>query len=347
MKQKLRSLMSRQKWVAIAMATIVLAGVLSVVSPVFLTLSNFQAILVQSSVTAIMAIGMTFIILTAGIDISVGAILFVTSALFAQLYMDTESYFLAFSVTIVCATLLGALNGLLVVKFRISPLITTLATYSIYRGAAIHLTGAQNIPVPREMGFLGNGRLFGIPVPILILAALLVIGVYILSRTRLGVYARAIGNSERSANETNLPVDRSLIVIYGFSGLVTGIAALILIARVGGLQSGIGIGIEFTVIAAVILGGTKLSGGSGTVVGSVIGAVFLVLIDNGLNLMNASPYIYDIVRGSVLLAAVAIDRYSAVRQQASLEAQRAERIGLESEPNTAEFVPHPEHVTAK
>ncbi len=321
-----KGLISRQKWVAIALATIVLGGVLSVVSPVFLTLSNFQAILVQSSVTAIMAIGMTFIILTAGIDISVGAILFVTSALFAQLMISTESYLLAFGVTIICATSLGALNGFLVVRFSVSPLITTLATYSIYRGAAIHLTGAQNIPVPREMGFLGNGRILGIPVPILVLIAVAILGIYLLNRTRLGVYARAIGNSERSAKETNLPVGSTTVAIYAFSGFVTGIAGLILLARVGGLQSGIGIGIEFTVIAAVILGGTKLTGGSGTVVGSVIGAVFLVLIDNGLNLMNASPYIYDIVRGSVLLAAVAIDRYSAVRQRAALDAQRASRI---------------------
>lgn len=326
----LQALMSRQKWVAIALATIVLAGILSVASPVFLTLSNFQAILVQSSVTAIMAVGMTFIILTAGIDISVGAILFVTSALFAQLMLDTESYLIAFVVTIVCATSLGALNGFLVVRFKVSPLITTLATYSIYRGAAIHLTGAQNIPVPREMGFLGNGRILGVPVPILILIVVVIVGIYVLNRTRLGVYTRAIGNSERSARETNLPVGRVLIAVYAFAGFVTGIAGLILLARVGGLQSGIGIGIEFTVIAAVILGGTKLTGGSGTVVGSVIGAVFLVLIDNGLNLMNASPFIYDVVRGSVLLAAVAIDRYSAVRQSRALEAQRAARIAAEA-----------------
>ncbi|WP_050524973.1 ABC transporter permease [Pseudorhodobacter wandonensis] len=324
--KRLQTIVSRQKWVAIAVATIVLAGVLSVVSPVFLTLSNFQAILVQSSVTAIMAVGMTFIILTAGIDISVGAILFVTSALFAQLMLVTGNYALAFSVTLISATVLGLLNGLLVVRFAVSPLITTLATYSIYRGAAIHLTGAQNIPVPREMGFLGNGRLWGIPVPILVLIVIVIIGVYILNHTRLGVYARAIGNSDRSARETSLPVARITVLVYALSGFMAGVAGLILLARVGGLQSGIGIGIEFTVIAAVILGGTKLTGGSGTIVGSVIGAVFLVLIDNGLNLLNASPYIYDMVRGAVLMAAVAIDRYSAFRQSVVLEARREARI---------------------
>ncbi|MEV8467530.1 ABC transporter permease [Fluviibacterium sp. DFM31] len=326
MTDTLRTLFHRQKWMAIAVATLLLAGLLTTVSPVFLTLSNVQSILVQASVTAIMAIGMTFIILTAGIDISVGAILFFTSALFAQLMIDTESYVLAFTAAMICATGLGALNGLLVVKFRISPLITTLATYSIYRGAAIHLTGAQNIPVPREMGFLGNGKLMGVPVPILILGAIFVLGVYALTSTRFGVFTRAIGNSARSARESTLPVSKVTVAVYALSGFVTGIAALILLARVGGLQSGIGIGIEFTVIAAVILGGTKLTGGSGTVTGSVIGAVFLVLIDNGLNLMNASPYIYDIVRGSVLLAAVAVDRLSAIRQRKSVEAARAARI---------------------
>ncbi len=323
---QLKTLLSRQKWLAAAIATIVLAALLSVMSPVFLTFSNFQSVLVQASVTAIMAIGMTYIILSGGIDISMGAILFFTSALFAQLMLDTSSYPLAFAAAISCATLLGALNGALVIWFRMSPLITTLATYSIYRGMAIHLTGAQNIPVPREMGFLGNGRILNIPVPIILLLIIFVIGIYLLNKTRFGVFVRALGNSQRSAEETNLPIGKVTITAYAIGGFVTGIAALVLLARVGGLQSGIGIGIEFTVIAAVILGGTKLTGGSGTIVGSVIGAVFLVLIDNGLNLMNASPYIYDIVRGGVLLAAVVVDRLSAYRAEQSLRSQRSARL---------------------
>ena len=296
------------------------------VSPAFLTLSNFQSILIQASVTAIMAIGISFTILSGGIYISMGAILFFTSALFAQLMADTGSYLLCFSAAMICATGLGALNGVLINTFKISPLITTLAAYSIYRGMAIHLTGAQNIPVPREMGFLGTGKLLGVPVPILLLLVIFAAGVYALTQTRFGVYVRAIGNSARSARESSLPVKRVTVAVYALGGFVTGIAALVLLARVGGLQSGIGIGIEFTVIAAVILGGTKLTGGSGSVVGSVIGAVFLVLIDNGLNLMNASPYLYDIVRGGVLMAAVIIDRISAWRQQQSLRNERAARL---------------------
>ncbi|RKF17942.1 ABC transporter permease [Alginatibacterium sediminis] len=317
---------SSKKWLAIALATLALGIALSLVSTAFLTFSNIQSVLVQASVTAIMAVGMTFIILTGGIDISMGAILFFTSSLFAKIMVETGSYSMAFTAAIGCACLLGAVNGLLVVRFKIIPLITTLATYTMYRGMAIHLTGAQNIPVPREMGFLGNGKLMGIPVPILLLAIVFVLGLYLLNKTRFGLYVKAIGNSEQSARETNLPVNWVTILVYVIGGLTTGIAALILLARVGGLQSGIGIGIEFTVIAAVVLGGTKLSGGSGTIVGSVIGAVFLVLIDNGLNLLNASPYIYDIVKGVVLLAAVIIDKVSFERQAKHLLEQKALRI---------------------
>ncbi len=216
------------------------------------------------------------------------------------------------------------------IRVRISPLITTLATYSIYRGMAIHMTGAQNIPVPREMGFLGNGRIFGMPVPTILLFIVFVAGVYVLNHTHLGVYARAMESSVRSARESNLSSGSVTMLAYAIGGIVTGVAALILLARVGGLQSGIGIRIEFTVIATIILGGTKLTGGSGTVVGSVFGAFFLVLIDNGLNLLNASPYIYDIVQGLALLAALVVDRVSARRQHQVLLAMRASRLENET-----------------
>jgi len=322
----IKNFLSRKRWVSIVVATLCLGVVLSILSPVFLKLSNMQAVLVQASVTGIMAVGMAFIILTGGIDISMGAILFFTSSLFAQVMTSTGSYALSFSAAILSACLLGGLNGYLVVTFKITPLITTLATYTMYRGMAIHLTGAKNIPVPREMGFLGNGKILGIPVPIILLIIIFVIGVFLLSKTRFGIYVRAIGNSAQSATESNLPVNPATIAVYLIGGVTAGISGLILLARVGGLQSGIGIGIEFTVIAAVVLGGTKLSGGSGTIIGSVIGAIFLVLINNGLNLVNASPYIYDIVRGTVLLVAVIIDRVSVTRQAKLVLEQKAMRI---------------------
>ncbi|SHH70738.1 ABC transporter permease [Clostridium grantii] len=324
--EKFKEFLSKKRWISIAFATIFIGFILSFLSPAFLKVTNMQSILVQSSITGIMAIGMTFIILSGGIDISIGAILFFTSSLFAKLMQTNNSIPLVFAIAILFALVLGAINGVLIVKFKIAPLITTLATYTIYRGMAIHLTSAQNIPVPREVGFLGNGRVMGVPVPIILLLIIFIIGTYLFTKTKLGVYAMAIGNSENSAKESNIPVYFVTIVVYIIGGFTAGIGSLILIARVGGLQSGMGIGIEFTVIAAVVLGGTKLSGGSGTIIGSVIGAVFLVLIDNGLNLINASPYIYDVVKGGVLLAAVMIEKISIGRQSKLLLEQKANRI---------------------
>ncbi len=317
-------------WTAIALATVVLAAVLSVMSPVFLTFSNLQSVLIQSSVTGIMAVGMTFIIISGGIDISAGAILFLTAAVFSKLMFDGSSYLVAFLAAMSGALMLGLANGLLVTTLRISPLITTLATYSIYRGTAIHLTGAANIPVGREFGFLGNGKVFDVPVPILILLVVAGIGIFVMTRTRFGIYLRAVGNSERSARETALPVAKVTLAAYAIGGTLAGLGALILLARVGGLQGGLGEGVEFTVIAAVVLGGTRLSGGQGTITGSVFGAVFLVLIDNGLNLMSASPFIYDSVRGAVLIAAVIVDRVSGVRRAKSLLAGRQARLKARS-----------------
>ena len=303
------------KWVAIASAVILLGILISIMSPVFLSFNNLRGVLVQSSVTCIMAIGLSFVILTGGIDISIGGILFLSATIFAVILQATGSYLLALISAIILSVLAGTLNGYLVYKFKMAPMITTLATYNIYRGLAIHISKAQNIPVPRELTFLGNGDILGIPIPLLILVVCAIIGIFIFGNTRLGTYVRAIGNSQQAATESCLPVKTSLISAYLIAGITCGIAGVILLSRVGGLQSGLGIGMDFTVIAAVVLGGTKLSGGSGTIAGSILGAIFLVLIDNGLNLMHASPYIYDAVRGAVLLVAVSIDRYSYVRQQ--------------------------------
>ncbi|MDG4674936.1 ABC transporter permease [Shinella sp. 838] len=318
--------MAGKGWAPISIATLILCATLAVVSPAFLTVSNLQSVLIQSSVTGIMAVGMTFVIVAGGIDISIGAILFLTAALFAKLLFDHGSFLLAISIAGVSCASLGLINGLLVTSFRCPPLITTLATYSIYRGIAIHMTEAANIPVGREYGFIGNGKIFGLPVPILFLIAIAAIGTYVMTRTRFGIHVRAIGNSRRSAEETALPIIRVTIVTYVIAGVLAGLGAIMLIARVGGLQGNLGIGIEFTVIAATVLGGTKLAGGTGTILGSVIGAVFLVIIDNGLNLANASPFVYDLVRGCILLAAVVTDRASQIRQGRVRTAARQARV---------------------
>lgn len=324
--EKIKKYLSQMPWLAVVLATIILCIVFSSLSPAFLQFSNFQAVLVQSSITGIMAVGMSFVIMTSGIDISVGAILLLTATVFAYVFQGTQSFAIALASAIATAIVTGAVNGYLVYRFKMAPMITTLATFNVFRGIAIHISKAQNVPIPREYCFLGNGKIADIPIPLIIFLCVFVVGYYLLAKTRFGTYVKAIGNSIESAKETNLPVKRTLIGAYLLAGLTAGISGILLLSRTSGLQNGMGIGLDFTVIAAVVLGGTKLSGGSGTIIGSVIGAIFLMLIDNGLNLIQASPYIYDAVRGLVLLAAVIVDRVSVSKQEKTLLEQKAERI---------------------
>lgn len=324
--QRIVDLIKQKRWISVLLGTIALGIIFSGLSPAFFKLSNLQNILVQSSVTGIMAIGMTFIIMSSGIDISVGAILFFSSAVLAKSISITGNPLISISAAIVTAILLGLTNGILVMSFNINPLVSTLATYTIYRGMSIHLTKAQSILTPDSVRFFGNGDLWGIPIPIILLVLVFMIAAYVLTHTRYGTYVLAIGNSERSAIESAIPVIPVILATYAIGGLASGVSGLILLGRVGGLQSEMGIGIEFTVITAVVLGGTKLSGGSGSLLGSVIGSVFLTLIINGLNLINASPFMYDAVKGIVLIIAVALDKLSALRQEKYLLELKARRI---------------------
>jgi ribose transport system permease protein len=208
---------------------------------------------------------------------------------------------------------LGLMNGLITNLFRINPLVTTLATLYIYRGLGIHANQAGITIVESGARFLGTGSIAGIPMPLIMPILVGIAGALILNYTRFGRYVLAIGNSQDAAHDTGLPVRRVLIAVYAIAGLAAGLGGLILAGRVGAVSSDQGVNIEFTVITASVLGGTNLYGGRGSIIGSLIGAVLLVMIDNGLNLINASPYIYDTVRGAVLVGAVMIDRASSAR----------------------------------
>lgn len=301
----------RARWLAVVAGIIILGFVFSQLSPAFLQVRNLQNITVQSAVTGVMAVGMTFVIMTAGIDISVGAILYLTIAVAAIFALDGPApyaVYLAYFISVGLGTLLGLVNGLIVNFLRINPLVTTLATLAIYRGTAIHITEAKITIPPEGVRFLGIGSIAGLPMPIIIVLIVGAIGATVLNYTRFGRYTLSIGASQRSARESGLPVRKVLIAVYAIAGFCAGLGGLILVGRVGAVQSDMGIGIEFTVITAVVLGGTQLSGGKGSIVGSLMGAIFLVMIDNGLNLIHASPFIYDVVRGAVLVGAVLLDR---------------------------------------
>jgi len=310
----IRSLMLRfrnSRWFAVLGGILLLGFLFSQLSPVFLQLRNLQNIIVQSAVTGVMAIGMTFVIMTAGIDISVGGILYLTIVLITEMSLKgwgTFIPYLIYLVALVIGAFLGLINGLLTNYMRINPLITTLATLSVYRGLALHINEGRHTVAPASLRFLGIGKIAGIPVPFIMAILVMLIGSLILHYSRFGRYGLAIGNSKRSAYDSGLPVRRVLITVYVIAGFCSGLAGLIMLGRVGTVQPNMGIGIEFTVITAVVMGGTLLSGGRASILGSLMGAILLVMIDNGLNLIHASAFIYDIVRGSVLVGAVLIDR---------------------------------------
>ena len=317
------------RWVPVLAGVLLLGLVFSVLSPAFLQFRNLQNITVQAAVTGVMAAGMTFVIMAAGIDISVGAIVYLSLVLAVEVAREGPAPFavyLAYPVGIGAGLALGLLNGLLTNFLRINPLVTTLATYVMYRGLAIHITKAKNIPAPRATRFLGIGTIAGFPVPLLTVLVVVIVSAFVLHRTRFGRYVLAIGASERSARQSGLPIRKVLIAVYTIAGVCAGLGGLVLIGRVGAVQSDVGIGIEFTVITAVVLGGTNLAGGRGSIIGSLIGAILLVMIDNGLHLIHASPYIYDIVRGSVLVGAVLIDRLSAAQRSGSWSPFRGIRL---------------------
>jgi ribose transport system permease protein len=203
---------------------------------------------------------------------------------------------------------LGLFNGLLINTLKINSFIATLATMFMFRGIAWKLVGSSDKPfADSAVLYLGRTEVLGIGLPIFVVVIVSIVAHLVLGRLPFGRYLYAIGGSLRSAVETGLPVNRLRIVAYGVSGLCAAVAGLITIGQIGTLQAGLGSGFEFTVIAAVVLGGTSLMGGRGSILGSILGAVLLVVIDNGLNLLNASIYIYDVIKGLVLITSVLID----------------------------------------
>ncbi len=316
------------RWLPVLLGILLLGVVFSQLSPAFLKFRNLQNIAAQSSVTGIMAAGMTFVIMTAGIDISVGATIYLSLVLGNEIALKSTTPFvvyLIYPLSIVLGSFLGLINGLLKDSLRINPLVTTLATYIIYRGIATHITKAKDIHPPESARFLGIGSVAGVPAPILTVLVVVIVSALVLRYTRFGRYVLAIGASESAAYQSGLPVRQVLIAVYVIAGACAGLAGLVLLGRVGAVQNDMGIGIEFTVITAVVLGGTQLSGGRGSIVGSLLGAILLVMINNGLNLIHVSPYIYDIVRGSVLVGAVFIDRLSTAQRSVAGPSSRVVR----------------------
>ncbi|MGL5380391.1 ABC transporter permease [Clostridium sp.] len=290
---------------------VLLCAVITFVSPAFLTLSNITNVFTQVSVNAIIAVGMTFVILTGGIDLSVGSTLAISGALAASIVKSTGSIGLAIVAASVTGIVIGLINGLLISKGKLQAFIATLATMTIFRGATLVFTNGTPISkLPVEFVNIGNGKVGFLPIPVIITIVVSVIAIYVLSQTRFGRYLYALGGNEDSARLSGINTTKIKTLAYVISGFASSIAGVIIASRIGSASPNAGTGFELDAIAAVVIGGTSLAGGEGRITGTLIGALIIGVLNNGLNLMNVSPFYQSIVKGLVILIAVLLDKKS-------------------------------------
>ena len=304
-------------------ALIIMIVAMSILSDSFLTLDNGWNILRQISVNLCLSIGMTLIILSGGIDLSVGAILAFSGAVAAGVLKNgigipAIDTLLQFTLTgaIVCGVgvglLLGWFNGFVITRFKLPPFVATLGMMSIARGLTQLWTGGFPITgLGAGFAFIGSGIIFGIPMPVWFTAVLVAAFVIITRRTKFGRYLYAVGGNERAALLTGLPVNQVKVWVYTLAGGLAGVAALLQTARLDSATPNAGFGYELDSIAAVVIGGTSLSGGRGSIMGTVLGCLIIGVLNNGLFLLNVSPFWQMVVKGFVILAAVAIDKVNA------------------------------------
>lgn len=287
---------------------ILLCAFFAIMSPYFFTVSNLLNVAQQSAIIAVISVGMTFVIITAGIDLSVGSVLAfagvtMASALHAGLPIPV-AIMVGFATGFGC----GLLNGVLISYGKLPPFIATLGMMSIARGAALWYTDGRPISGFEDgFRFLATGEIFHIPVAVIIMIIVYVIAHFILTRTKLGRYTYAIGGNEEAAILSGINVKLYKNIIYGIAGLLSALGAVLLTARLNSAQPIAGIMYELDAIAATVIGGTSLMGGQGTVVGTLIGALIIGVLRNGLNLLGVSSFIQQIVIGSVIIGAILLD----------------------------------------
>ncbi|MHC4104742.1 MAG: ABC transporter permease [Planctomycetota bacterium] len=289
-------------------ALLVICIVLSLTSTYFLTVSNFTNLMKQVVVIGIAGVGVTFVIISGGIDLSVGSAVSFSAVLVAGFIenLHMPSYFAVIIVLLIGCSL-GFLNGSMVTFLRIPPIIATLSTLIALKGAALVYTGGYTIPLIKKFMVLGRGSVGPVPVPTLILLAVYCVAYVVLKYTMLGRIAYGLGGNQEAAHLSGISVRKSRLIIYTISGFTAALAGIVIASRLSSGEPTVGDGVEFDAIVSTVLGGTNIFGGVGTVWGTLIGAFILVIINNGLNLMNVSPYSQFIARGAILAFAVTIN----------------------------------------
>jgi ribose transport system permease protein len=290
-------------------AFILLIAALSLLSSSFLTLSNALNIARQVSINAIIAAGMTFVILTGGIDLSVGSVLAISGAIIAGLLAAGRPLLIGIGGGLAVGGILGLINGLIIAKGRVQPFIATLAMLTIGRGLTLVYTDGRPITgLPDDFVWLGAGEIGRIPVPVVLMVVVFVIGVLILRQSVMGRYVYAIGGNEEAARLSGVNVAFYKTLVYVISGVLAATSAVILTARLNSAQPTAGSAFELDAIAAVVLGGTTLAGGEGSLGGTILGAFIIGVLNNGLNLLDVSSFYQQVVKGIVILLAVLLDR---------------------------------------
>ena len=292
-------------------ALLVLIAIVSTLSPNFFTINNLFNILQQTSVNAIMAVGMTLVILTSGIDLSVGSLLALTGAVAASIVGIEVNALVAVAAALALGAAIGAVTGVIVAKGRVQAFIATLVMMLLLRGVTMVYTNGSPVNTGFTenadlFGWFGIGRPLGVPTPVWIMGIVFLAAWYMLHHTRLGRYIYALGGNEAATRLSGINVNKIKIIVYSLCGLLASLAGIIEVARLSSAQPTAGTGYELDAIAAVVLGGTSLAGGKGRIVGTLIGALSLGFLNNGLNLLGVSSYYQMIVKAVVILLAVLV-----------------------------------------
>ncbi len=287
-------------------ALLVLIVVCSFLGPNFLTLSNFEAILRQTSVTMIVAVGMTMVIIAGEIDLSVGSMVALAGVVFAWLIVHADvTPVLAALATFALAAAIGAFTGLLRVRWRIASFITTLGLLSVLRGVAVYITDGVSIgPLPEGLGWFWYGAVLGIKVPIAIMLAVVLAGAFVLSHTVFGRHLYATGGRAASAARYGVNVSLIRVAVFVIVSMLSALGGMLLAIRLDAADAGNGTLLELDVIAAVIVGGTLFTGGAGRMIGTVLGVMFVAVLRNGMILLGVNPIVFMIAQGAVIILAV-------------------------------------------
>jgi ribose transport system permease protein len=287
---------------------VVLCFILWILTPYFLTVSNLLNVAEQTSINAIVAVGMTFVILSGGIDLSVGSIVALAGVVLGLALRGDQPLALALALTLISGAVCGLVNGMLVSVGGLPPFIVTLGTMSIARGAALLITEGRPISgFAASFRLLATGRAGFVPAPVIATAVVYLIAHLVLTRTTFGRYVYAIGGNEEATRLSGVAVRFHKTMIYVVSGVMSAIAAVILTARLNSAQPIAGMMYELDAIAATVIGGTSLMGGEGTLAGTLVGALIMGVLRNGLNLLGVSSFLQQIVIGGVIVVAVLLD----------------------------------------